>query len=106
MYRVLAHRPSPAMVVALLALFSSLGGSAFAALNLPTNSVGSKQLRNDSVTGAKLHSGAVNASKVEAHSLQAVDFAAGQLPAGPQGPQGHGGRKGRRGRRPGRPAGI
>lgn len=88
MYRVLTYRPSPAMVVALLALFSSLGGSAFAALALPNNSVGTKQLKNAAVTGAKLHTGAVTASSVKAHSLQAVDFAAGQLPAGHRGPQG------------------
>ena len=88
MQRVLAHRPSPAMVVALLALFISLGGSAFAAFSLPKNSVGTKQLKNGAVTGAKLNNNAVTSSKVKDHSLLAKDFAAGQLPAGPQGASG------------------
>lgn len=66
---VLSRRPSPAMLVALLALFISLGGSAYAALRLPKNSVGTPQLRKGAVTSAKLHSGSVTASKVEAHSL-------------------------------------
>jgi hypothetical protein len=97
MSRVLTYRPSPAMMVALLALFISLGGSAFAALALPDNSVGTKQLKNGAVTGAKLRSGAVTASSVKAHSLRAVDFATGQLPAGLPGSQGPPGPQGLRG---------
>lgn len=85
---VLRHGPSPALVVAVIALFVSLGGSAFAALNLPKDSVGTKQLKTDAVTGAKLHNNAVSSSKVKDHSLLARDFKAGQLPRGPQGPQG------------------
>jgi hypothetical protein len=41
------HRPSPAMIVALLALFVALGGSSYAALR-----IGSPQIRNDSVLSA------------------------------------------------------
>lgn len=44
------HRPSPAMVVALIALFVALSGGAYAAINLPANSVGTKQLKNGAVT--------------------------------------------------------
>jgi hypothetical protein len=88
MHRVTAYRPSPSMVVALLALFVAMGGSAVAALNLPKNSVGTRQLRKGAVTGAKLHNGAVTASKVKAGSLLAKDFKAGELPPGPQGPPG------------------
>ena len=80
MQRVLAYRPSLAMVVALLALFVALGGSAFAALSLPKHSVGTKQLKTGAVTGAKLHDNAVTSSKVKNHSLLAKDFKAGQLP--------------------------
>lgn len=85
---VLGLPPSPAMAVALIALFVSLGGSAFAASNLPKDSVGTMQLKPAAVTGAKLHNDAVTASKVKDHSLLAKDFMAGQLPQGPQGPQG------------------
>lgn len=41
-------------VVAYLALFVALGGTSYAAINLPAGSVGTKQLRNGSVTAGKL----------------------------------------------------
>jgi hypothetical protein len=67
-----------ANVVSCLALFVALGSGAYAATQLPKNSVGSKQIKKN----------AVNSAKVRDRSLQATDFKAGQLPAGPQGPQG------------------
>jgi hypothetical protein len=70
--------PSPAMLVALLALFVALGGSSYAALKLPRASVGGKALKKNSVTSPKVND----------RSLLANDFKRGQLPAGPQGPQG------------------
>lgn len=71
-------RVSPALAVAVLALFVALGSGAYAASTLPKNSVGAAQLRNGSVTSRK----------VKDHSLLATDFAPGQLQAGAQGPQG------------------
>jgi len=47
-------KPSPAMAVALAALFVALGGGAYAATNLPANSVGTIQLSDGAVTNAKL----------------------------------------------------
>ncbi len=64
------------------------GGAAFAASKLPKNSVGTKQLRKNAVTRAKIRKSAVDGSKVANHSLRAVDFKKGQLPAGPQGDRG------------------
>ena len=61
-------RPSPTFVVACLALLVALGGTGYAALKLPANSVTSVQVKD--------------------HSLLGKDFKAGQLPAGPQGPVG------------------
>jgi hypothetical protein len=78
MRRLLATRPSPAMIVACLALAVALGGTSWAAITLPRNSVGNKQLRG----------GAVTSSKVRDRSLRAKDFANGQLPRGPRGAQG------------------
>ena len=43
-----------ANVVATLALFIALGGASYAAVELPANSVGSRQLRDGSVTTQKL----------------------------------------------------
>jgi hypothetical protein len=76
---------SPAMVVACLALFVALTGTSVAISNaLPKKSVGTAQLKNNAVVSSKVKDG----------SLQAVDFAAGQLPAGKQGPAGTDGQPG------------
>lgn len=84
---VARHRPSPSMAVALVALSVALGGTSYAAITLPKNSVGSKQLKANAVTGAKVRDG----------SLFANDFAAAQIPKGPRGdigPQGAAGAPG------------
>jgi len=78
MRRMLPHRPSPAMVIACVALAIALGGTSYAAIRLPANSVGTKQLKRN----------AVNSAKVKNFSLLRADFKRGQLPAGPRGPQG------------------
>jgi hypothetical protein len=62
--------PSPALVIALIALFVALGGSSYAAINsLPKNSVGSKQLKKNAVTGVKIKNGAVTKSKINTSGL-------------------------------------
>jgi hypothetical protein len=91
MMKVLRRQSSPAFVVACLALAIALGGTGYAAVVLPANSVGTKQLKN----------GAVVASKIKPHSLVAANFA--QLPKGdkgdpgPQGLPGQAGGKGDKG---------
>lgn len=77
-----------ANVMATVAVFVALGGGAYAAVNLPANSVGTKQLKKGAVTNKKIGKNAVTGAKVKNGSLRGTDFAAGQLPAGPQGPQG------------------
>ena len=47
-------RPTPAMVVAVIALFVALGGTGYAALKLPPHSVGEKELKRNAVTTAKV----------------------------------------------------
>src|SRR2546423_10532393 len=74
--------------LALLALFVALGGSAYAAVKLPPKSVGKKQLQRGAVTAKAISDSAVTSKAVLDHSLQALDFAAGQLPQGPAGPAG------------------
>jgi hypothetical protein len=74
----LNRRPSAALVVACVALAVALGGTGYAAVVLPANSVGTAQLRN----------GAVVAAKVKPHSLLGSAFRPGQIPAGPPGAQG------------------
>jgi hypothetical protein len=46
--------PSPAVVISVIALFVALGGTSYAAVAIPTNSVGTAQLKNGAVTAAKL----------------------------------------------------
>jgi hypothetical protein len=94
MSHLFKHKPSPALVVATLALLFALTGTGIAAVAaLPRNSVGTRQLRN----------GAVVSSKVRNHSLLARDFKRGQLPRGPVGPVGPAGPAGPQG--PAGPAG-
>jgi hypothetical protein len=88
------RKPSPAMVVACLALFIALGGTSFAAVALTRNSVLSKHIKNGQVKRADLGADAVNSSKVAAGSLLAGDFAAGQLPRGEKGDKGDPGPQG------------
>jgi hypothetical protein len=68
MRRIRRLAPSPAMVVACLALAIGLAGTGYAVTRLPRNSVTTVQVKD--------------------FSLLARDFKRGQLQAGPQGPQG------------------
>jgi hypothetical protein len=78
-------RPSPALVVACLALAVALSGTSYAdVLNVPPNSVGTPHLKANAVVS----------SKVRNRSLLAVDFKPGQLPAGARGPKGDAGAPG------------
>jgi hypothetical protein len=106
--RKLLRRPSPAMVVACLALLVALGGTGMAAATqLARNSVGTLQLKDAAVSNAKIKNNAVNSTKVAARSLLRSDFAPGQLPAGPVGPQGPAGPAGAAGAAgPAGPAGV
>jgi Collagen triple helix repeat (20 copies) len=89
--------PSPALVVACIALIVALGGVSYAVGVLPANSVGTKQLRKAAVTNGRLARNAVTSARVADGSLLANDFAAGQLKPGPQGPQGPQGLQGPKG---------
>ncbi len=87
MHRLLSQRPSPAMVVALVALFVALGGSAYAALKLPANSVGPAQLKKGAVTPTKLSPAAKTALSRPGPKSEAGA-------RGPEGPRGDSGPKG------------
>jgi hypothetical protein len=78
MRRFFRHRPSPALVISLIALCVALGGTGYAAISLKRNSVGNKQLKKNAVT----------TDKVKNRTLLKRDFKSGQLPAGAQGPKG------------------
>jgi len=92
------RRPSPALVVACIALLVALGGTSYATvLNVPRNSVGTAELKRNAVKPAKLAPNAVRTAHVLNGSLLAVDFRAGQIPAGAKGDKGDKGEKGDQG---------
>jgi hypothetical protein len=72
-------RPSPALVVSLIALFVSIGGVGYAAATIGTNDIANravtaKKLHKNAVTTPKIKAGAVNGAKVEDHSLTGADI--------------------------------
>jgi hypothetical protein len=75
---LLHPRASFANVMSCLALFVALGGASYAAVSLPTNSVGAKQIKNASIDNTKVKQG----------SLLKSSFKRGQLPAGAKGAKG------------------
>ena len=90
------RRPSPAMIVACLALAVSLSGVGYATTALPRNSVGAVQIKKDAIVSLKVKDG----------TLLAADFKPGEIPAGdagavgaagPAGPKGDRGDKGAKG---------
>ena len=102
------RRLSYANVMSTIGVMLALGGTSYAAIKLPSNSVGSPQIKASAVGASELASNAVTSSDVKDRSLLARDFALGQLPtgatgangatgatgAGPQGPIGPAGRRG------------
>jgi hypothetical protein len=94
----LARRPSPALVVSFVALFSSLAGAATAA-----KLVTGKQIAKKTITGKNVKPKSLTGKHVKDGSLLAAAFKKGQLPAagaggvGPAGPEGARGPEGPRG---------
>ncbi len=66
---------SYANVVSTLCLFLLLGGGAYAAIKLPKNSVGTKQLKKSAVTAAKIKNRAITGPKIKLSTLGTVPSA-------------------------------
>jgi hypothetical protein len=64
-------------VVAYAALFVAVGGTSYAALNLPANSVGARQIRNGSIQPVKLDHSLIAASIRAWVNIQAGSNSAG-----------------------------
>src|ERR1700712_5556198 len=65
--------PSPAMAVALLALFCSLSGTVVAASTLlPKNSVSTAQIKNGSIRGVDVAPGSLTGAQIDAGTLGLV----------------------------------
>jgi hypothetical protein len=61
-------RPSPALVIACLALFLAMGGVGYAALKLKPNSVRTRNIKDAAVTESKIAGGAVSTGKLAANA--------------------------------------
>ena len=85
MSRIKLRRPTPALVVAVAALFVAMGGSAVAATKLLVHT---RNIANGAVTNRKLANGAVGFGKLNRPVRRALAKGGPQGPAGPQGPQG------------------
>jgi hypothetical protein len=79
-----------ANTIATLALFIALGGTGYAALTLPRNSVGRAQIRSKSVGASELRSRAVNSRIIRNRSVRLTDISmsARESLRGQQGPAG------------------
>ena len=92
--RKLQARLTFANTISLIALFVALGGTSYAAVTLPRNSVGAAQIKTNAVQAAEIKTNAVAGAEVKNGSLTQVEFAPGVLlrgdtgPAGPAGPAG------------------
>jgi hypothetical protein len=85
----LRHRLTFANVASGLALFVALGGTSYAAINLPANSVGSDQIRTgavgsgeirtDAVRGWEIRRGAVGQSEVKVGGVGASELHTGSV---------------------------
>src|SRR5256714_399056 len=69
-------RPSPAMIVACVALLVALGGTSYAVTQLPNNSVGTPQLKKGAVTSLKIKDGTIIGADVNKSKLGKVPSAA------------------------------
>ena len=85
------HRLTFANVTSSLALFIALGGASYAAIKVPANSVGTKQVKNRAITTRKLDPKAL----ASLHGARGLPGSPGvQGPQGLQGPKGDAGAAG------------
>jgi|HigsolmetaAR202D_1030399.scaffolds.fasta_scaffold16003_2 hypothetical protein len=98
------QRPSPAIVISLVALFCSLSGGALAARTLITgsqikdNSITGRDIKNSSLTGADIKNESLTGADIKNGTIRRADLAANARgskgdkgdpgPPGPQGPPG------------------
>jgi hypothetical protein len=86
--RTLRDKLTYANVISTLCLFMLLGGIAYAAA-LPKGSVGTKQLKNNAVTGKKIKDKSIGTNELTPAAVTTLKGTKGDAgPAGAQGPQG------------------
>ena len=89
------RRPSPALVISIVALVFAMGGTGWAVTQLPKNSVGTPQLKKSAVTSPKIKDGTIAAADLSAAAREALRGQKGD--AGAQGATGAQGAAGAQG---------
>jgi hypothetical protein len=79
MKQLLSRRPSPALIVALLALFVALGGSSYAAVkigarDIQRGAVGTRAIANNSIRSADIRNATVSGTDIKDDSLTNADI--------------------------------
>lgn len=67
------RRPSHTTIVAYLALFAALGGTSYAAINLPRNSVGAKQIKKAAVRSPEIRNNTVTSRDIRNRTIRGRD---------------------------------
>jgi len=89
---------SYANVMATISVFVAMGGTSYAALTLPRDSVGARQIKSGAIGGAELRRGAVASRAIKNGGVQSQDLSSATRialrgepgPPGPPGPAGAG----------------
>src|SRR5829696_8013030 len=83
---------SYANVMATISVFVAMGGTPYAALTLPRDSVGARQIKSGAIGGAELRRGAVGSRAIKNGAVQSQDLSSATKLAlrGPPGPAGAG----------------
>jgi hypothetical protein len=89
--RRLVRVPSPAFVIACIALVVALGGSAYALV------VTGKQIKDGTISGADIQNGSLTSTDIRNGTLVQQDFKKSDAPRGPAGAKGDPGAKGEAG---------
>ena len=74
MSKLRANRPSPALVISVIALFVALGGSAYAA-----KKIGSKEIKNNAITAGKIKKNAITTAKIQNNAVTGAKLNEGSL---------------------------
>ncbi len=78
MPKIRAKKPSPSLVISILALFVALGGSAYAA-----SKVGTKDIKNKAITAAKIKKNAITTAKIKNEAVTGAKIKEASLGAVP-----------------------
>ncbi len=69
--RIISRRPSPAFVIACIALFTSMGGVSYA---VATGSIDSREIKDDTIRAADIRANSVTESEIKRRSLDGTDI--------------------------------